>query len=307
MSLAIETRGLARRFGDVRAVDGIDLEVPTGSVFGFLGPNGSGKTTTIRLLLGLLRPSAGAVRLLGDPVVRGASVVARVGALVERPAFYPFLSARDNLALFGATAGRDPRELEVRIPDLLARVGLAEAAGRGVGGFSTGMRQRLGLALAMLGEPELLVLDEPTNGLDPAGVVEVRALLTSLASQGVTIFLSTHVLTEVEQLCDRVAVLQRGRIVAQQATAELLGGGRGYRLRFDDAPTLERARALLVEEGLVATANPDDGLDVLAPADAGSRIARILATGGVYPSELSPARSTLEAAFLELTGSGDAR
>src|SRR5450759_5039687 len=213
-----------------RAVAAIDLAVPAGRVFGFLGPNGSGKATTIRLLLGLLRPTAGEARLLGEPAGPGAAVVARVGALVERPAFYPYLSAAENLLVFGVTAGLAEGPLRARVPTLLARVGLADVGERGVGGFSTGMRQRLALALALLREPELLVLDEPTNGLDPAGVVEVRQLIAALAQDGITVFLSTHVLTEVEQLCTDVAVLVRGRMVAQGPTRALLGGGADIRI-----------------------------------------------------------------------------
>jgi ABC-2 type transport system ATP-binding protein len=183
---AIETRGLTRTFGPVRAVDAIDLAVPAGRVFGFLGPNGSGKTTTIRLLLGLLRPTAGEARLLGESAGPGAPVVTRVGALVERPAFYPYLSAAENLLVFGVTAGLAEGPRRIRSGALLTRVGLADVGGRGVGGFSTGMRQRLAFALALLREPELLVLDEPTNGLDPAGVVEVRRRLPTPPRQDYT-------------------------------------------------------------------------------------------------------------------------
>ena len=313
MEPAIETRGLTRTFGPVRAVDAIDLVVPARRVFGFLGPNGSGKTTTIRLLLGLLRPTAGEARLLGEPAGPRAPVVARVGALVERPAFYPYLSAAENLLVFGVTAGLAEGPLRARVPTLLARVGLADVGERGVGGFSTGMRQRLALALALLREPELLVLDEPTNGLDPAGVVEVRQLIAALAQDGITVFLSTHVLTEVEQLCTDVAVLVRGRIVAQRPTRELLGDGAGIRVRFDAPDQAATAAAALRSAGFVVRDEAPTPvapgtlatLVVDAPPEAGSHVARLLAGRDLYPAELAPIRPTLEAAFLELTRDPD--
>ncbi len=306
---AIETHRLTRTFGPVRAVDSIDLAVPAGRVFGFLGPNGSGKTTTIRLLLGLIRATSGEARLLGEPTGPRAPVVTRVGALVERPAFYSYLSATENLLVFGVTAGLDEHPLRARLPAALARVGLADVGRRGVGGFSTGMRQRLALALALLREPELLILDEPTNGLDPAGVVEVRQLIAALARDGTTVFLSTHVLTEVEQLCSDVAVLVRGRVVAQRPTRELLGAGAGIRLRFDGpeqaaaAVTVIRAAGFVVHDEAPPAVAPASlaAMIVEAAPDAGSRLARLLAENGLYPAELAPVRPTLEAAFLELT------
>jgi ABC-2 type transport system ATP-binding protein len=303
MALAIETDGLAKRFGPVRAVDGIDLAVPEGSVFGFLGPNGSGKTTTIRMLVGLVRPTAGSVRVLGETVVPGSPVVRRVGALVERPAFYPFLSPLENLALFGLTAGMSEAPLRARLPALIARVGLGEAADRRVGGFSTGMRQRLAIALAILHEPPLLILDEPTNGLDPAGVAEVRALIASLAGDGTTVFLSTHVLTEVEQVCDRVAILDHGRIVTQTPTADLLGGDGAIRLRFDSQGEADAAAAVLEQAGrmIVRQAGDSAQLSVAGGAGEGSSIVRALAAAAIYPAEMRADRTSLESVFLELT------
>ena len=301
--LAIETSALAKRFGAVEAVAGIDLAVPTGSVFGFLGPNGAGKTTTIRMLVGLIRPTSGSAAVLGNPVRPGGVDLASIGALVERPAFYPYLSAAANLRLFAALQGVGGSGADRRIADALDRTGLGPAANRKVGGFSTGMRQRLALALAMLHRPRLVILDEPTNGLDPGGVVEVRATITELARTGTTVFLSSHVLSEVEQLCDLVAVLARGRVVASGAPAELLDGPGLLRVGFDSAAEAETARRLLTDDGMAVTpAGADDAaLSVGVAASDGSRIARRLAAAGLFPAELTPVRQSLEAVFLELT------
>lgn len=303
-ALAIETAGLAKRFGAVDAVAGVDLGVPLGSVFGFLGPNGAGKTTTIRMLVGLIAPTRGSVAVLGLPVRPGSADLGAVGALVERPAFYPYLSAADNLRLFAATHGAAGATIDRRIAAALERTGLAPVAGRRVGGFSTGMRQRLGLALATLHDPRLVILDEPTNGLDPAGVVEVRSIIADLAHAGTTVFLSSHVLTEVEQVCDRVAVVSHGRIVASGAPSDLVGGVETLQARFDTAAELTAAAALLASAGIAAAALDGPGqtvMEIALPASDGSRVVRLLAGGGVYPAELTARHRTLEAAFLELT------
>ncbi len=301
--LAIETIALAKRFGAVEAVAGIDLAVPVGSVFGFLGPNGAGKTTTIRMLAGLIRPTSGSAALLGTAVRPGSVDLASVGAVVERPAFYPYLSAEGNLRLFAALHGVGGPGAGRMIADALERTGLGPAANRKVGGFSTGMRQRLALALAMLHAPRLVILDEPTNGLDPGGVVEVRATITELARAGTTVFLSSHVLSEVEQLCDLVAVLARGRIVASGAPAELLDGPGSLRVGFDTVADAEAARRMLSDEGIPITLTGADGtvLSVGVGASDGSRVARRLAAAGLFPAELTPVRQSLEAVFLELT------
>jgi ABC-2 type transport system ATP-binding protein len=300
MDTAIEARGLVRHFGDVRAVDGIDLSVPVGSVYGFLGPNGSGKTTTIRLLLGLLRPDRGTIRLMGGSP-HDAACLAKVGALVERPALYPYLSARENLLLFATLAGMRGSAADKAIDDALGAVGLGAVARRKAGGFSTGMLQRLSMALALLRDPRLVILDEPTNGLDPAGVVDVRALIADLAHSGRTVFLSTHVLTEVEQLCDRVAVLQRGRMVAEGRTSELLERGRRLAVGFDTSEQAARAMAVLAGAGVAAEAVDDRNASVSLDGLGPSAINQLLAEHELYPAELAVRRASLESVFLELT------
>ena len=304
----IETRGLAKRFAEANAVDGIDLDVPAGGVYGFLGPNGAGKTTTIRILVGLLWPSRGTSRILGEPVAPGAPVLARVGSLIERPAFYPYLSAIENLRVLGTAHGLGPDVLLARVAEAIERVGLAAVARRRVGGFSTGMRQRLALGAALIGRPDLVILDEPTNGLDPNGVVDVRELIARLAADGTTVFLSSHVLPEVEQLCDRVAILRAGRIVAEGPTGDLLGTGQRLFVRFDTPAEAASAAGILGSAASPAgtqagagPAEPATALLVEAPPADASRINRILGEAGLYPAELTPRRESLEAVFRELT------
>jgi ABC-2 type transport system ATP-binding protein len=299
----ISTEGLAKRFRDVEAVAGVDLRVPPGGVYGFLGPNGAGKTTTIRILVGLVRPTRGSASILGQPVRPGAAVLDRVGALVERPAFYPYLSAADNLRVLGLARGIAASRLATTIPEALDRVGLGEASKRKAGRFSTGMRQRLGIAAALLDRPDLVILDEPANGLDPNGVVDVRELIAGLARDGTTVFLSSHVLPEVEQLCHRVAILQRGRIIAEGETQAMLQQGERLYVRFDDEAAATRARAA------VASAWPDaipsdDGptaFSLAASTVRGSELIRALAAAEVYPAEVRVHRQSLEDVFIELT------
>ncbi len=313
-SPVIETSGLVKRFADANAVAGIDLSVPAGGVYGFLGPNGAGKTTTIRILVGLLWPTRGSSRIFGEAIEPGAPVLRRVGSLIERPAFYPYLSALENLRVFGTAHGLGADLLVQRAAEALERVGLAGAARRRAGGFSTGMRQRLALATALIGRPELVILDEPTNGLDPNGVVDVRELIAGLAKDGTTVFLSSHVLPEVEQLCDRVAILREGRIVAEGPTADLLAVGERLVVRFDTPAEAAAARRLLA---LDAPADPDPAaaaqspgdLDVTllldVPAADASRINRTLGEAGLYPAELTVRRQSLETVFRELTADHD--
>lgn len=286
------------------AVDGLDLEVPEGGVFGFLGPNGAGKTTTIRCLLGLVHPSAGNVKLLGADVPRALpGVIGRVGSIVESPALFPRFSGRRNLEILGRIQGVG----RVAVGESLARVGLADRADDMVRTYSLGMKQRLGIAAALLKDPAILILDEPANGLDPAGIVEVRGLLKSLGAEGRTVFVSSHILTEVQQTADRVAILARGRCVATGPVHEVLAsrGGEGMVARVEDLAAGERT---LRAAGMTATVDADV-LRVSVPATEGANITRTLAAAGLYLSELRPDEVDLETVFLELTKgeSGDAR
>lgn len=294
----LETRHLTKRFKDVVAVDGVDLNVVQGEVFGFLGPNGAGKTTTIGMILGLLHPSGGEVRVFGEGVSPDHTApLRRVGALVGAPAMVPDFTARQNLrGLSRLIPGGDDRAR--RVDAVLARVGLAHAADRKVKGFSLGMKQRLGLASALLHEPRLLILDEPTNGLDPAGMIEIRDLLRDLAAEGVTVFLSSHLLHEVEQVCDRVAVLNHGCVVAQGRVAELLGGETVVRARVED--THAAAQALGDLEGVTAVRPNGHYVEVVG---ADSRAVNLhLVQRGIVPSELVIHQNDLEDVFLALTG-----
>jgi ABC-2 type transport system ATP-binding protein len=302
--LVVETDGLTKRFGQRVAVDSVDLRVPAGCAFGFLGPNGAGKTTLIRMLLGLTRASAGSMSLLGRPVPRErAAALARVGAIVEEPRFHPHLTGRENLRIVAAVRGP---ETHARIAPALARVGLTERADEKVKGYSLGMRQRLGVARCLLADPLLLILDEPTNGLDPAGIQEFRGMIRALVEQeGRTVFLSSHLLDEVEKVCDAAAIVDRGRVVTQGAIGELAAGDAGARaeliLAVDD---LERALILLDEVDLVHAARPsDEGLRVVlagAPGDAAA-VNALLVGAGIAVSRLEPVRHSLEQRFLEVT------
>ena len=303
----IETRGLTKRYrGGSLAVDGLDLRVPAGSVFGFLGPNGSGKTTTIRMLMGLIEPTAGTARVLGRPMPAGSrSVLPQVGALIEGPALYGFLTGRDNLVRFdSADPAADPRTRRARVEAALDRVGLAAAADKKAKAYSLGMKQRLGLAAALLRPRRLLVLDEPTNGLDPQGMREIRSLIRELAAEGTTVFLSSHLLDEIEQVCTHAAVMARGRLVTQGPVAELAAGSRG-RLAVTTPDPGEAARVLeelgvtgLVADGQRLTADaPPPGTD---PAELNAALVR----GGVRVRSFGIERASLEDAFVALTGEG---
>jgi ABC-2 type transport system ATP-binding protein len=295
MESVIETRGLTKRFGDRAAVDGVDLLVPAGVAFGFLGPNGAGKTTMIRTLLGLTRPSSGEVLLLGLPQpAKRREALARVGAIVEEPKFHPHLTGRENLKIVAAV--RD-RAAEARIPEALQRVGLANRGSDRVKTYSLGMRQRLGIARCLLADPALLILDEPMNGLDPAGILEMRHLIRAFVDEGRTVFLSSHLLDEVEKTCDHVAIVDQGRIVVQGAVAEIAeSGDPTLLLEVDD---LAAARRVLdghrvdVEGG---------GLRVSLTNGLGAaELNRALVEAGVAVSRLEPARATLEEKFLAIT------
>lgn len=304
-SAAIETSGLTKLFGRQRAVDALDLHVPEGSVFGFLGPNGSGKTTTIRLLLGLAAATSGEIRMLGEAMPVGVpSVLPRVGALVEGPAIYPFLSGRANLLrLDAADRHAASRSRHERVDAALERVGLGHAADKKAHAYSLGMKQRLGIANALLGPRELLILDEPSNGLDPQGTREVRGLIRSLADDGTTVFVSSHLLSEIEQLCSHVAVMSAGRLVAQGTLDELRHGDQRVTIRTPDAAAARRA---LAELHLVAEAGSERGTVSAALVDGilPETVTAALVNAGVRVRGIAVAGETLEERFVALTGEG---
>lgn len=296
--LVIETRQLTKRFGAVLAVADLSLQVPAGGVFGLLGPNGSGKTTTIGMLLGLVRPTSGEIRLFGNPQP-GVHVrdLRRIGAIVESPTFYPYLSGRANLRYFQGIGSRGGAD---ELAHLLELVELTGAADRPYATYSLGMKQRLGIAYALLGDPDLVFLDEPTNGLDPAGVAEVRTLIRGLTAGGRTVILSSHLLGEVQQVCDHVAILSRGRLLVQGAVAELLSQGGALRLVTTDDLA---ARPLLGALPFVAGVRQDEGaLLVSAPVERAWELTRALAERSIYVVELAPVQLSLERYFLEVTG-----
>ena len=302
--LAIETTGLTKRFRHQTAVDSIDLAVPRGAVYGFLGPNGSGKTTTIRMLLGLVQPTAGTRSVLGMPIPQQANeALHRVGSLVEGPAFHPYLSGRSNLArLDAADLLADPRTARTRIDAALDRVGLLAAAGKRYRAYSLGMRQRLAIAAALLAPRDLLVLDEPTNGLDPQGTREVRSLIGSLASDGTTVFVSSHLLAEVEQICSHLGVMREGRLVAQGTVGEVRGAGQRT-LRLE---TSQPQAAVAVLEGLGARDVTVDGEVVrgIPGSLGGEEVVAALVGAGVGVRAFAIDTPSLEDLFVSLTGEG---
>jgi ABC-2 type transport system ATP-binding protein len=294
---ALSAHGLSKSYGSRQAVSGLDLEVCRGEVFGFLGPNGAGKTTTIRMALGLVRPSAGRVEVLGRDVhTDGGRVLPRVGALVEAPALYGYLSGRDNLRAFASVLGGVPG---ARLDEVLELVGLAGRQRDRVASYSLGMKQRLGVAVALLNDPELLLLDEPANGLDPAGIVEMRVLLRRLAAEGKTVFVSSHVLAEVQQICDRVAIVNLGRLVRLAPVAELVGSAGEFVVRVEDpAPALAQVRGQDWGRG----ARIEDGaLVVTSPSGHGRDLVRFLARSGIWADSIDERQRSLEEIFLSLT------
>ncbi|HET9601496.1 MAG TPA: ABC transporter ATP-binding protein [Acidimicrobiales bacterium] len=295
----IEVQGLSKVYRSRRgrrtaAVDGLDLAVPEGGVFGFLGPNGSGKTTTIRCLLGLAKPTDGRVRVLGaEGRDQLAEVMPRIGSLVEGGGLFPTISGRENLRLLAGLDGIGWR----RVDEVLEEVGLADRAGDAVRGYSLGMRQRLGLAAALMKDPALLILDEPVNGLDPAGIREVRWLLRRLGDEGRTVFLSSHLLSEIELICDAVAVLREGRCVASGRVDDLLATAQGDRLRVR-APDLDAAWLALTDAGMVVERSAD-ALQVSSRDPA--RVSEVLGSRGIWLTELRAEETSLEEEFLRLT------
>jgi ABC-2 type transport system ATP-binding protein len=300
--LALATRGLQKSYGSRTALAGLDLTVPSGVVYGFLGPNGAGKTTTMRLLTGLIHPDAGTIEILGRPFGRrDRRHLFEVGALIESPSFYPYLSARENMRALAATGAPTPRS---RIEELLELVGLRERARDKVQTYSLGMKQRLGIAAALLSDPKLLLLDEPSNGLDPAGIVAMRETLKQLAASGKTVFVSSHILGEVQQLADVLGIVAAGRLVREGPIDQLLAGEGVVRVRVapSEVPAATRVLASLVPDDGAPTAAGDDGwLSLRVAPDRAAEINRALATAGIYASGLETG-SDLESLFLELTG-----
>jgi ABC-2 type transport system ATP-binding protein len=292
---AVRVRGLHKRYGRTEALRGLDFDIPAGQLTGFLGPNGAGKTTTFRALLGLTRPNDGEIEMLGLPVPsRLHEIVKKVGVIVEEPGLIKSLNGRTNLAIAADTLGFG----HGRIEEMLDFVGLGTDAHRKAGDYSKGMRQRLALAAAMLGDPELLILDEPLDGLDPAGQHAFRARLKDLATQGRTVVVSSHDLADIEALADYVVVVDEGRLVTEGPLESMLDGGTTRVKTGDDA----RAAEILAASGLDVRRD-DDGL--LVSGAGGSSVVEALAAAGIFPEEVRPERSTLESVFLGLTGRGD--
>ena len=299
---AVEVHGLTKRFGTNAAVNGVELMVPRGCAFGYLGPNGAGKTTLMRMLLGLTHADAGTMSVLGHSVPKNRDkALARVGAIVDEPRFHQHLSGRDNLAVLASS--REPAASN-RIAPALDRVGLGQRADDKVGSYSMGMRQRLGVAACLLGDPELLILDEPMNGLDPAGMSDMREMILSFVDEGRTVVLSSHLLDEVQRTCDSVAIVDRGTVIRQGPIAELLAGS-SLVLEVECSEP-ERARGLLqrvaressielVPFGLSATLPPGSGRELVA------EISRVLVEGGVDLYRIQPLQASLESWFLEVT------
>jgi ABC-2 type transport system ATP-binding protein len=295
MTAPIEARGLVKRYGEITAVDHVDLTVSAGDVYGYLGPNGAGKTTSLRMLLGLIRPDEGTAKLFGrDPLVEGARALDGVAGFVEAPRFYPYLSGRRNLELVAALDGDGAAD---RIDEALDTVDLADRAKDKVGGYSHGMRQRLGIAGALLRAPRLLLLDEPTTGLDPAGMRDMRVLIRRLADQGMTVLLSSHLMAEVEELCDRVAIVGSGRVLYEGALAELIAGTAGrYEMRTTDDVYAMEIATRYGEVGEVP-----GGLSFRGDERAAAELSVALGLAGVGITALVPRSATLEELFFRMT------
>ncbi len=293
MNHPVQTTGLTKRYGRTLAVDDLSITVQRGEVYGFLGPNGAGKTTTLRMLLGLIRPTSGSLRLLGRPP--GPDHLGPVGALIEGPSFYPYLSGRSNLRVLADHAGVDRN----RVGDVLEVVGLTARARDRYATYSLGMKQRLGLAAALLKQPELLILDEPTNGLDPAGMADMRVTIRELAADGCTVLLSSHLLGEVEQICDRVGVIHRGRLVTETTVDELRSGGTLRVVAQPAAEARERLAQLVGADHVHAT---DEGFDLDVDTADAARVNAHLVGAGIEVSQLRWHEPDLERTFLQLTG-----
>lgn len=309
----VEIRGLSKSFGSIKALDGLSLTVPDGTVCGLLGPNGSGKTTAIRVLLGLSRPTDGSTELLGEAPGRPgfARAIHQTGSLIEGPVLYGRATARQNMRIQAATRGLDDRGTE--IDELLELVGLSDRADSKARTYSLGMKQRLGLAITLIGDPQLVILDEPTNGLDPSGIAEIRELIKRLPDRGVTVLVSSHQLAEIQLMCDRVTIINRGRLIADGTMAEVLNGSgatESHRVGLTTGQ-VDTATATLVAAGYEVTDLAGDKLGVSGgPVEpgGGAGITRTLAEAGIYLDELTAQGADLEKVFLSLTGgeSGDA-
>jgi ABC-type multidrug transport system ATPase subunit len=299
--VVLSIRNLSKQYGKRMAVDNLSLDVRRGEIFGFLGPNGAGKTTTIRMALGLISPTGGSVDILGRDIASyRAEILPRVGALVETPALYLYLSGRDNLRAVGSALGGVPR---ARIDDVLELVGLQNRQKDRVRTYSLGMKQRLGVAIALLQDPDVLVLDEPANGLDPAGIVEMRDLMHQLSAADKTVFISSHLLTEVQQICTRVAIINLGKLVTESTVEELTSSHGNY------AVTLERAQEALAlvqaqNWGREARLNEHGALITPAPANRGRELNLFLVQAGFVPDTIAQATQDLEEVFLRLTNGG---
>jgi ABC-2 type transport system ATP-binding protein len=294
----IQTDRLTKRYGSILAVDELSIQVRRGHVYGLLGPNGSGKTTTMGMLLGLLKPTSGAFTLFGESDNLEASL-RRIGAVIETPTFYPYLSGRRNLAYFQGISQRGTPD---EIDRLLDQVGLADRAGSKFNTYSMGMRQRLGLAYSLLGDPDLVILDEPTNGLDPEGMIEVRELIRSLGDGNRTVLLSSHLLNEVEQVCDSVTILSKGKLIAQGSVAELIHsvGREQVRMKTTDNA---KAQAILAALDWVEEVTADeDSLIVTAPLERTAELSAALGREEIYVVETAPIQISLEDYFLQVTG-----
>jgi ABC-2 type transport system ATP-binding protein len=298
--LAVSTAGLTKRFGNRTVVDDVALTIPSGSVCGFVGPNGAGKTTTIRMLLGLVRPTAGSGTILGGSLTEPASYLHKVGALIESPAFYPQLSGRENLKAL-ARLGQLPLSA---VDQVLERSGLLARAGDKYRSYSLGMKQRLGIAAAMLAGPELLILDEPANGLDPAGIVEMRGLIRSFAADGITVLVSSHLISEIEQICDYVVMIRTGRLIHQGSVGELRATQRpDYFLAPEHNADRDLLIKLLQDAGCTVTPRPAEAsVLVEAPGYGAADLNRLAAGGGIVLRQLTERTRSLERAFFALTG-----
>ncbi len=305
----IQTQNLTRRFGKLVAVDQLNLEVRGGDVFGFLGPNGSGKTTTIRMLLGLLRPTSGSASLFGlDNATHLQEILPRVGAIIEAPVYYGYLSGYDNLQVVAMNSGmRTGPRMKQRINEVLEMVNLNQQARDHVRKYSLGMKQRLAIGMALLTDPELLLFDEPTNGLDPMGVHEIRQLLLRLAASGKTVILSSHILYEVQQVCNRVAILQKGHMVKQGSVSDLLSGGERLLVRLNDIEQTATAASILSQAqqngaAWIARVHTLHGpfLRIEAPVTRSSEVVALLAQQQLYLAEIRPEQNSLEEVFIQL-------